>query len=719
MVNPIYRDIAMGALWAGSNLLLIVAAWRLAGRFFPGDDEDQLVVHAIVAGWACVAGTSMVLGSVGALTSLALIAVVAIGAGLVLNQGSRCRGNPPARSVDSDEVGLSYRIAKYLFSIFIGFHIITNGLGRFPEDWDTLMYHLSRIDQWIQSGSLFVADCYNWSHPGNNELIGFWMVAPFSGDFLISLNNLPAVGLLGFASISLGRGLGLSRVLSYLSAAAIVSNAVVFRQLLDAKNDIAVTGLFVACLNYGLRAARKTGIAELIWGGLGIGLLAGAKYNGLAYAAVALATAALIVALGRGPRAMVRTVTVWCCCLMLWGGFWYVRNAIMVGNPLYPMGLTRSSNVLARIYPELHRSSFWGRGQPDLLPLAMDAVWRMAGPADLVALLAAPVAVIWLVSSAFFIRGGHRPGLEVWIRRVLVLWIVGSGAALLVTPFAVEDIPDTLNHLRDGYAPVRFGLCFLSVSLLAFSVVLQGLSRGIGHLFIGHGMSSGPSGSTSAPAEPTPPLKWMTRLIALVPLLLWAVAVAVQFVIQSRRLIDDFLLHLLVTIVLFEAAWILWLSCELKTRLRGWIASALILALGLGIAWSCGRFSSSWHRNYTAHYDRSFGTEAFARIPMLTRQPKRICVLYYRAYPFHGSMRHFRVFQPMWVPSIAWLLDYLKLNEIDLLILSKDSPLYPGWRNYNAITIKELVGDRRWHPVHEDASFEIFEGSISHQGSPM
>lgn len=56
------RDIAVAPLWAGVNLLLAVAAWRLARRLFPDDDEDQLVVHAIVAAWACITGSAMVLG---------------------------------------------------------------------------------------------------------------------------------------------------------------------------------------------------------------------------------------------------------------------------------------------------------------------------------------------------------------------------------------------------------------------------------------------------------------------------------------------------------------------------------------------------------------------------------------------------------------------------------------------------------------------------------
>jgi len=58
--------------------------------------------------------------------------------------------------------------------------IVTQGVGRFPGDWDTLMYHLPLVDLWIQTGSLYVPECAVWHAPGNNELLGVWWAVPFS-----------------------------------------------------------------------------------------------------------------------------------------------------------------------------------------------------------------------------------------------------------------------------------------------------------------------------------------------------------------------------------------------------------------------------------------------------------------------------------------------------------------------------------------------------------
>src|SRR5262249_5000307 len=63
--------------------------------------------------------------------------------------------------------------------------VILDGLLAFPSQWDTLAYHLPIIDQWLRAQSLYVPDQAVWFVPGNNELLGVWLTAPFSGDFWI------------------------------------------------------------------------------------------------------------------------------------------------------------------------------------------------------------------------------------------------------------------------------------------------------------------------------------------------------------------------------------------------------------------------------------------------------------------------------------------------------------------------------------------------------
>jgi hypothetical protein len=70
--------------------------------------------------------------------------------------------------------------------------VLLEGLPNFPRDFDSLMYHIPLIDHWLQAGSLYAPDCPLWYNASNNELLRLRIVAPFSGDFLVALNNVPA-----------------------------------------------------------------------------------------------------------------------------------------------------------------------------------------------------------------------------------------------------------------------------------------------------------------------------------------------------------------------------------------------------------------------------------------------------------------------------------------------------------------------------------------------
>ncbi len=157
-------------------------------------------------------------------------------------------------------------------------------LLNFPSDWDTLMYHLPLVDQWLRAGSLYAPDDPVWYNAANVELVGLWCVGPFSGDFLTGLTNLPALVLFAGAAVELGGELGLGRRLSHVAGLAVVSNWVVFRQSPDAKNDMAVAALFLATLLFGMRYLRLSQRGALVYAACAFGLLCGVKYYAVGYA---------------------------------------------------------------------------------------------------------------------------------------------------------------------------------------------------------------------------------------------------------------------------------------------------------------------------------------------------------------------------------------------------------------------------------------------------
>jgi hypothetical protein len=216
------NDAVAGLVWLLVNGLLAVAVWRTGGRCFPDDVARQRVIHALIIGWAIVAGAGIALGSVGGLTPAALLAsVAAVAAGLLVwcrlaeardRRGAHRESGSPsvgcARILvgcDSVPTGSGRRpnllcvwwtAAWRVLAALLAARLVLDGLTAFPRDWDSLAYHLPLMDHWLRDRTLYMPDCAFWYVPANNGLIGLWCVAPFSGDFLFALNNVPTIVLL-------------------------------------------------------------------------------------------------------------------------------------------------------------------------------------------------------------------------------------------------------------------------------------------------------------------------------------------------------------------------------------------------------------------------------------------------------------------------------------------------------------------------------------------
>src|SRR5207248_8066768 len=79
---------------------------------------------------------------------------------------------------------------------FLFCHIIINGVCRLPIAWDSLVYHLPLIDQWIAAQSLYSPQGFYWSYPHNYGILCHWLVAHFSSDFMCPLASLMILVLL-------------------------------------------------------------------------------------------------------------------------------------------------------------------------------------------------------------------------------------------------------------------------------------------------------------------------------------------------------------------------------------------------------------------------------------------------------------------------------------------------------------------------------------------
>jgi hypothetical protein len=545
---------------------------------------------------------------------------------------------------------------------------VNQGLLRFPHDWDTLMYHLPLIDLWLQTGSLYVPECAVWHAPGNNELWGLWWAAPFSGDFWVGLINIPAGLLLAIGTFEFAGRLGISRLLRHACALAATGSYVVLLQMTNAKNDVAVAGLFVTGLAYGARVLLEGRRRDLVFAGAALGLLAGVKYYALGYAAAAWLALVTAWGLRKGGRTAVRWGVLLGAVMLVPAGYWYARNWWNTGTPLYPLGYVGkdAAEVESRLQRSLGGMSFLGSGKSELWERYVDAVWREGGPCQTAAVMALPLSLLWLMGSEVRSSRIQRDYETAGLRMGVALATLVSWLSFAATPFTVDPENDSL--LRSTILVVRFSLVPQTLSVLALAVALSDMqSWGAKH-------AGGRVGS------------WTGGLVAM----LFTATACWSFSRAAIRMFDG---EWLVLLLAFDAALLLlgirqlWTVVGRLPRTFQRLRTAGCLALGLGgmLAGTHWR-SQEWHAGFARHYDLRFGTHAFSRLEAMAPPLPSVAALPFRYYPFFGSRRQFRVHRPLRVMSLDYLFRYLAAHEIDLIAV-----VHHGGSHAETITSRRLV----------------------------
>ena len=196
-------DTTPAVCWFLTTAFLIVSIWGIVSSLFVFGAPLQIAMHAMVGWWLSVIGITTILGAIG-LLNFTWLGGMAVIESLVLlaferwgSVGKRIFRPCPLESIpESDRTSWLSNLAWWGVACFGAAFVLLNGLFVFPKDWDSLAYHIPLVDQWLLAQSLYAPHGSHWSHPGNYELLGLWAVAPFSGDFVIALANLPVVLLL-------------------------------------------------------------------------------------------------------------------------------------------------------------------------------------------------------------------------------------------------------------------------------------------------------------------------------------------------------------------------------------------------------------------------------------------------------------------------------------------------------------------------------------------
>ena len=226
-----------------------------------------------------------------------------------------------------------------------------------PVANDPLTYHLPAAVEWMQSGriGLYETWFYNpantYSPLAGSAFVAWWM-APMQSEVLARFVQAPAVLLLLVAMIQFVRALGVSTTVAALIATGAVTSRPFISQAILAKDDLFVAAFF-ACTCAALTRVKLTDALGPWRLGIALGMLLATKYTAL------LGLPLLILAIDAPARSgwRARDYVLAALCAFALAGPWYLRNAMLTGNPLYPVQLpgfdgmfaTRRSEELASL----------------------------------------------------------------------------------------------------------------------------------------------------------------------------------------------------------------------------------------------------------------------------------------------------------------------------------------------------------------------------------
>jgi hypothetical protein len=386
-------------LGLGINGLLLVGSYWIARHGCKQPRGlNRAMATAVVFWTACTVG-SEILGISGALARVPLlgwvILVAAIGYGLRWLRASVDR-DPPHDATNGplswDElISLSLTLWASLLlgmrSLLLGVKVVSDG----P------IYHLYFAVRWWKAGRLLLVAAPFGENaatyfPANGDLWFAWLTTTWGGDRLARIGQVPFLYLASMAAFGCARLLGASRAASLVATCWFASSMPLLVFSFEPNVDtIFVAGYLLAAFFF-LQAQRASEpFATYCLGALAAGLALATKPTAVVFIPPLLAVAIVGILVQSIPtRTKIVHTAVIALLPLVSGGFWFMRNWVLTGNPLYPLELRLlGRSVLTGWYgPEAMRTS------PYFLPITD---WRALGDI-LLAVLDPRLTPIWIAS---------------------------------------------------------------------------------------------------------------------------------------------------------------------------------------------------------------------------------------------------------------------------------------------------------------------------------
>lgn len=409
--------------WAVAlNVLVFAAAlWYASAK---QRDRLQVTLDSFLLYYLVQYVTIGLLGVMGLLTPLLItITAILLATGLVARGMKRGPSNV-ASGITNDRVdiwvlgcalvaagiaGVQVYLARYL-------PVLSN---------DAMGYHVPAAVHWLRTGSLGTYEAWFYNPANSYSPLGgsifiTWGLAPLGNDVLARFVQVPAVLFLFLGVTQLGRFVGARPSVAALVAMAAVLSRPVASQMVLAKDDLFLAAFFIAAV-VACRRSLLAGPAGAARVGVAVGLFLGVKYTSL----MSIPLLLLLIDMPWRARWRWKQWLTAAVVASLLAGPWFVRNALLTGNPLFPVQAMVGNQVLA---PGLFAT------QRSHLLSELGSIWNIVarGYYGLSPVLTVLLIVGWAVAVAMHLRqAAHRP----LVRLCLVGPLAGLGLFVAASPY--------------------------------------------------------------------------------------------------------------------------------------------------------------------------------------------------------------------------------------------------------------------------------------------
>lgn len=324
-----------------STGLAVAASLRL-------DSLGKLLLAAYVIAFAEIVALVLLLSPIGAvqrpvlLVGLAMVSAGAIG--LWWREGRpRPHGATVRRAWTLLEQSPPLALLGLVVAAALGY-VVALIVGRPPNNWDSMTYHLARAAFWRQNESVgYLADAYDGrlnANPPSSESVLTFVLELTREERLAGFLQFSAAIICLLAVFILARRLGLCEREAAFGGLLFLTLPLVVLQASTTQNDLVVASLLLGATVFILGDTRR----ELGLASVATALAVGVKVT--AFYGLPILLAVGLVAIPRGAR-LGRIVAVVAGAVV--GSYWYLVNLLETSKPL---GRRPDTELLAVLRPE-------------------------------------------------------------------------------------------------------------------------------------------------------------------------------------------------------------------------------------------------------------------------------------------------------------------------------------------------------------------------------